>query len=139
MTKTYTLELTSEEVDRIEEKGLDKSDVELRQKISAIRTAARLDRERDDLRLPWRAIDNGSGGVPWAVRRCGDGENCYTMLNGPAAKLMSAAPELLEAVQAVRRWAKMVEGGTILEAEYRLQCKPLLERALRKVETGTPE
>jgi hypothetical protein len=130
MTKKYTLELTAEEL----ETGLDgmyRSSVV--DKFLALQEQRRKDREAADLRLPWRVSKNGWYG--WAVHDA-DGSSCNTTER--AAKIRAAAPELFEAVQAMKRcW----EGDLANHQadDYERVVEPLIDRALRKVSTGVPE
>lgn len=130
MTKTYTLELTAEEVEYLHLAGTvpEGAPREVLAKVRALRDQAFADREANELRLPWGAkkIDGlwtvvGSVSVDWAI-------------SARAARLMSAAPELLEAVQALKVWRDDSEGFDL--PSPLLDC---IRRALRKVETGTPE
>lgn len=140
--KTYTLELTAEELEQQKISTMSPVD----QKLSALRAQARADQAAADLRLPWRAVCcgewlDGAGQLrsSWMVHHNNGSSPWSGLASKQSALLMSAAPELLEAVKGVRRWVnEMVEVGTMQEAEFRLQVKPLIERALRKVETGCP-
>lgn len=128
MSKTYTLELTAEEVMGLNRDRLGLSDNSTWAKLAPLVEQARADREADELRLPWRAI----GAVCHSNdgRTDGPGTYCGYAASEPAAKLMSAAPELLEAVRAwMRTYPKATLGN----------CVALSDRALRKVETGIPE
>lgn len=132
--KTYTLELTAEELENIDwVRGRKFSTPEIACKLYDLQQQARQDRAADELRLPWR------------VGQC---DNHYFVL-GPvspegnrserAAKLMSAAPELLEAVQA---WMHRYHELDCTSVEWDLagqKAVKLSERALDKVRTGIPE
>lgn len=126
MSKKYTLELTAEELEGSAQFGGYNAH-QFDKKLDALRKQARQDRAAAELRLPWR------------VGQC---DNHYFVL-GPispegnrserAAKLMSAAPELLEAVNAVKAYH---ECDTKFDWN---QCMKWIDRALRKVSTGIPE
>jgi len=127
--KTYTLEIPADELEEWRTAGPRRCD--LLRRLDTLATQAKADREADDLRLPWRA--QCAPGICWMVKdSCG---RAFDLENSErAAKLMSAAPELLEAVRAANRWRQgMPAGGT-----WERNVQPLIDRAIRKVETGIP-
>ncbi len=133
MSKTYTLELTAEEAmnwDAME--GYKKVSA----KLAALEKQARLDRAQDDLRLPWSADSK---------QRVRMSDPCgYLHTQCPSdrvAKLMSAAPELLEAVQAMKEmgFSQGQNGEWVWAKGKSYHIGKLVDRALRKVETGVPE
>ncbi len=138
--RKYTLELTAEELDALR-KVRDHGTAVLAetyrlaagtdQRVFALMEQARADRAQDDLRLPWHAVPQDSDGrtKAWAVRHFPDGG---WVVGATACKLMSAAPELLKAVQAVQ------SNGPAMSCLKHEQFT-LIMRALRKVETGVPE
>ncbi len=138
--KTYSMELTAEEVDALG-KLYPHISATIGQRVFALEEAVRADREAADLRLPWSAVQDRSacdGRRTSRVLTYGAEVTWYTPA---AAKLMSAAPELLEAVKAVRTWilnARHENGGT-QPNQFGSGHLPAIERALRKVETGVPE
>jgi hypothetical protein len=141
-TRKYTLELTAEELRSWEEaEGGDSLDL----KLIALAKQAKADRERDDLRLPWQAVEDIDGGYPWRV--VPDRSHKVAVerghLNERQAKLMSAAPELLEAVQALQVWAASKGLPALFETTagvaFDKDVMRLVRAALRKVETGVPE
>lgn len=131
--RVYRLELTAEELETYVVKG-NHSHVYSRAKEAL--QQARADREADELRLPWKVyrtdcrdyktwtVSDGKDNLGWG--HAGQ----YTEAQ---VKLMSAAPELLEAVQAVVRWLPD------MNIDYDTAVQPLIERALRKVDSGIPE
>ena len=130
MTKKYTLELTEEELSYYE--GSDSAAITVDRRLREMAKQAKADRERNTMRLPWSAGPDGRG---WAVRFAG-----YTTglpHNEYVAKLMSAAPELLEAVSAFNSWRHKLPANTY-DSEWK-DVHTLIVRALRKVETGVPE
>lgn len=141
MTKTYTLELTAEELEAFDDARFGEDwnqgdKATLVRKISAARSQARAAREADELRLPWRAVGTPDNLLNDECRnsrrhfRVTNREGDLNLFTERAAKLMSAAPELLEAVRAwMRTYPKATLGN----------CVALSDRALRKVETGIPE
>lgn len=138
MSKTYTLELTAEELGVVATSDSNVGHV-LRPKLFALREQARADREADDLRLPWRAAESPGSTHErtfWYLHRHPRGEIPTTER---VSKLMSAAPELLEAVKAADSWGAEQTAGTAWWTRWCKQVRPLIERALRKVETGVPE
>lgn len=134
MTKIYTLELTAEELEFT--RKLVHNSPALSDRLADLYSQAKADREADELRLPWRAerYTTGNNGDDWEPVRRG-----YNLLDvghsERAAKLMSAAPELLEAVQGMERRFKLHHNSQ-RDDEKLLS---LIDRALRKVETGIPE
>jgi hypothetical protein len=85
--------------------------------------------------LPWRAH---KGGTCWLVDRLDGNHQSYTQ-SERAAKLMSAAPELLEAVQAAKAFWRRTMFTESVDVVWLREVGPLIERALRKVEAGIPE
>lgn len=130
MSKTYTLELTAEELEKL--KVADGASGSLALKVCDLRIRAAADREQDDLRLLWKASHDHHERVWWVEPKLisGDSRDYST---AAMAKLMSAAPELLEAVKAVDEYHRNIS-ATRWEP-----IRPLIERALRKVESGIPE
>lgn len=126
MTKTYMLELTAEE---LAGGGI----TLVWRKLNALRMEAAADREAaDELRLPWRAIRMGGGDtVPAVVREDG----IFACSSHRAAKLMAAAPELLEAVKAADEALNCSDEACCCHGDVR----PAIARALRKVATGEVE
>jgi hypothetical protein len=132
--RVYTLELTADELESYLHGTERKGREAVYGGLKKLYEQACADRERDDLRLPWRIERSCS--LPDAAFervRFGDGL-AVSAPSERAAKLMSAAPELLEAVQAVKRW---IAAGQMLRQLHSLV--EVLDRALRKVETGIPE
>jgi hypothetical protein len=137
--KIYRLELTAEELE-----GLPGScyinDKSVVAKLSALVEQARVDRERDDLRLPWEWVDVPSDAPSrYGYDRPGCAElkcpGCQGTLR--MKRLVFASPELLEAVQAVKEYdLRNLHPSAV---EYRKTVAPLIDRALRKVETGQAE
>lgn len=142
--KKYVLELSAEELESLDKyrklsgtvltatkEQLDKVDG----RVSALIAQAKADRADDELRLPWRAkrtmhSDGPAWWVePWSMNGWSEG----------AARLASAAPELLEAVKAVERYMSLNGPEFALRGRWHHEIVPLLERAMRKVETGVPE
>jgi hypothetical protein len=122
--KVYTLELTAEELANWRDRA---GGCSILKKVQDVADQARVDREADELRLPWK-YDSRSG------------DNCllspgwYSRFpSKSAACLASAAPELLEAVQAAKKYIDY-RGDWDLD----IACDKI-NRALRKVETGVPE
>jgi hypothetical protein len=144
--KTYTLELTAEELDGLgftycyvgDEPPPAIEDVGKR--LDALRAEAKADRERDELRLPWRmssshpyyAQFSASQSNSMCVGCCKDATEDGRSAQERRAKLASAAPELLEAVQATKAWMADPQSA------FYKAVGPLVDRALRKVETGVP-
>ena len=139
MSKTYTLDLTAEELEILATRADGHTVPD--EKVRKLHAKARADRERNDLRLPWRAKlasaigdYNAPTRATWVVvdePQRGGGQIIYR--TEAAARLMSAAPELLEAVQLVKeQWLRDPAGKAPVVATA-------IERALRKVETGEPE
>jgi hypothetical protein len=132
MSKVYTLTLTAEELeDRRWESLRGSSLSRVAIQVAEQAEQARADRERDDMRLPWSAEESVPGIGSWCVQMTG--HRAY-FGSDRAAKLASAAPELLEAVQAVKQAFDMLG-----QCERFPMAARLIERALRKVETGVPE
>jgi hypothetical protein len=144
MSKTYTLELTADELGDVDAvRGRNFATPDLVDKLYKLAERAKLDRElaerqrqADELHLPWKAQYDETYRTGWYVNSPGPTFARLHVACGSsserAAKLMSAAPELLEAVKACAlldtRWGA-IAGPT----------RELINRALRKVETGEPE
>lgn len=130
MSKTYTLELTADELADMDYGFAGPKAI--CDKVEALAAKARLDREQSDLRLPWRAHQRHiCHDRAWSVLDSEYGNPATEA----AVKLQSAAPELLEAVKAMQRCWANDDGSN----EYVEVVVPLIKRALRKVETGVPE
>lgn len=127
--KTYTLELTAEELRRLDERGYAATCGAIADKLEKLRDQAKADREQDELRLPWRAQECQAG--MWLCVPVDGGE---LPLSERATKLRAAAGELLSAVMAARDY---YNAGSRLVAWKDVDA--LIERALRKVSTGVPE
>lgn len=127
--KTYTLELTAEELCGWRDRA---GGCDVLRKVQELANRAKTEREADELRLPWTAELDGVG---WALRRAGATVGYHTDCER-AAKLASAAPELLEAVQAAKEY---LDRRIVVEGTTYWNILRLCERALRKVETGVPE
>lgn len=135
MTKKYTLELTAEEAASMMQPGQPGVPSSVFYKLEALAKQAKADREADELRLPWR-VDSLADRHGIAFEAPEYGSLCRLLhpnISLRAAKLMSAAPELIEAVEACK---EQIERDPGFRAPVVVQ---LIERALRKVETGTPE
>lgn len=138
--RTYTLELTAEElaalgaVGGLDNKASGDAKDAINGRLYALVAQAKADREADELRLPWRAARNGPSA--WGVYVSESNGFVPAPTTERAAKLRSAAPELLEAVKAV--FAYRHPPGAKGDPWYR-EVAPLIERALRKVDTGLPE
>jgi hypothetical protein len=132
--KKYTLELTATEVWALSGTRLAGSGElrEVRGKLAALDRQAVADRDAGELRLPWTAVRLSDS--RWDVT--GGGPDHYVVQSERAAKLMSAAPELLEAVKYISAIASRDSQGFWSLPPGLLS---LVERALRKVETGVPE
>jgi hypothetical protein len=89
---------------------------------------AKADREAEDLRLPWR-YEASIGGPRLLI-----GGYSPVLASPAIARLASAAPELLKAVQACNAWHSKYPTG-----EWVNRIQPLIECALRKVASGVPE
>lgn len=131
MTKTYTIEVTADELDEWWRNESGDSDSSLDGRLSKLAEQVRVDRG-DDVRFPWKAYnDHGT----WRL-----GQNGGWPGTKRAACLASAAPELLEAVKAVESWwSDVTEKTGTYWTTYMYRCEPLIKRALAKVETGVPE
>lgn len=151
--KTYTLELTAEELERWDRCGMP----DWFKRVDDLKLKARADREADELRLPWRArlhadtrcsgwlveyTQASHGGVYPETWWC-SGREAMAAPGEAVAKLASAAPELLEAVTAVKEFWVWARTDNRLSGEawqwVRDTVNPAVCRALRKVETGEPE
>lgn len=133
MTKTYTLELTAEEL-----WSFAADTAAAQAKIQRLRDQERADREADELRLPWEITDFNQ---PWLGKKAIRGAAGFAVSSYAgerAAKLMSAAPELLAAVTAVVSYMEGF-GKRDIVSGYWSSVRPVIDRALRKVETGVPE
>ncbi len=123
--KTYTLELTADEL--VGRPGSEEGCLSGIRKLHELAAKARADREENELWLPWCTAVATDGelemfdSAPDWVRKWTDKQ----------LRLQSAAPELLEAVKAAQ--AYMTGEGD------RTTFIMLTDKALRKVETGTPE
>ncbi len=141
MSKTYTLELTAEDLKDLPGTNLTAWGAIYR-KLQGVAERAAADREQAELRLPWRAHNDGlAANDPrsWLVSNAG---HDVTWRTERAAKLMSAAPELLEAVKLVNEFFTGKHGrgcvcGCPVIDGHTGDC--LIGRALRKVATGIPE
>lgn len=138
--KTYTLEVTAEElaalgaVGGLDNEASREAKNAITERLYGLVEKTKAERERDQLRLPWKvpevtaqqhgAVLNADG---VCVSFCGTTR---------ARRLASAAPELLEAVQAAREWMRQPGRSTRPRTS---DVEALIERALRKVETGIPE
>lgn len=138
--KTYTLELTAEE---LLEEGKPWGAHAL-QKLVVLANQAKADREADELRLPWHTewVNRHSGTMAVYAPSNGGITPLSMTLPERAAKLMSAAPELLEAVKAANGHMTGPRGrGCVCRCPvtdgHADGCP--IARALRKVETGIPE
>lgn len=143
--KRYVLEMTAEEL--LAYAAQCEAVAPLAEQMRAAVAQAKADRDADDLHLPWHVsrIENTLYGP---IFRFWVGERYTEFKSERQAKLMAAAPELLEAVQAAReftkRWDLSVLGrGTSQytngHADWDANIEKLLERALRKAATGQPE
>lgn len=131
--KKYTLELTADELADVYLMGRGASYAD---RVRKLVDAAQADREDQELKLPWRwGGENGYAPqhVYFSGVRSNGGDFPAVAPSGRAARLMAAAPELLEAVKAAKRLLATGNGAHAPEATR------LIERALRKVETGVPE
>lgn len=110
-------------------------------KLDALWASTRADREGDDLRLPWTVTDFGEHRGGKLGIRGKDGFAVVSYASDRAAKLMSAAPELLDAcklIPALVHAARTENVATRLEALC-VELERIAYRALRKVESGVPE
>jgi hypothetical protein len=122
--KRYTLELTERELGDC---------IVINNRIERLRAQAKADRERDDLELPWKAVQHAER--RWGVRSSGK-DYWMPQPTERQAKLMSAAPELLEAVKCFAGWYRAAFKSSM---DGNDEVERLIDRALRKVETGVPE
>ncbi len=132
--KTYTLELTAEELedpqwDWVRGRPTFRDSVT---RLQDLREQARADRERDAMELPWSAQHPGGA---WEFVT--GSRFRFWHASERMVKLMSAAPELLEAVQAAKDLIDSWERGA--KICYHARLVSTTQRALRKVETGVPE
>jgi hypothetical protein len=126
--KKYTLELTADELEKMHAVAVPPA---VGVKLLDLATEARADREADELRLPWVVGEStGLKGRGLAVFGGRLEERLTDTLTPAQAKLMAAAPELLEAVKAITQVGASVWTLTV--------AQELARRALRKVETGIP-
>jgi hypothetical protein len=136
--KKYVLELSAEELDPL--KNLAHRSVSLADKLARAFEAAEADREAEDLRLPWRVSQGGDGQFYVEI-----GALHWRSPSARVAKLMSAAPELLEAVKAADAYPTEQHmeckcgAGEDWDGEWMRTVQPLIDRAIRKVATGVPE
>jgi hypothetical protein len=128
-TKTYTLELTAEELDQLDVSSLQRLDSACT-RILKLREQARSDRQGGDLRLPWSAKQDADG-VWWVHDSLPEDDIDWT---AEMCKLMAAAPELLDAVKYFKRVAER-DGFWSLPPGL----MSVVDRALRKVKSGIPE
>jgi hypothetical protein len=143
MKKTYTLELTAEELAEVDwgyflpGPSLTTALRPLVSKVKELAAQAKADREADELRLPWKAVASCSiTSLPLTCLQLSTGVVMGTPTE-PIAKLMSAAPELLKAVKAFNEWRHRLPENTY-DDSWRAVHRHIV-RALRKVETGIPE
>lgn len=140
--KVYTLELTAEELEGFSFCWTYTGDAPKERiaatstKLEQLRKQAKADREADEMRLPWKAV-GGANGVWDCIA-----DDFPSRIKSPyvrterAAKLMSAAPELLEAVRACKaHW----DCSAADDERLGYVAQAAIDRALRKVETGVPE
>jgi hypothetical protein len=131
--KTYAVELTADEVARLLVGPGAVTCVSVRDKLKVAWDASRSDREAAELLLPWSAECDGRG---WCLRRAGQ-EAGALMGCERAAKLASAAPELLDAARAAQMALRHTD--TASGSAERLEVVATIgriERAIRKAETG---
>jgi hypothetical protein len=133
MAKTYHLELTAEEVEAWANRVGNKMPIAV--KLDALAEQARADRERDELRLPWRVCEQ-MGDHYVVFSGDADYRPAYPK-SAQVANLMSAAPELLEALKAVMQWADDTDADC--QPSWSEDVRPYINRALKKVRTGVPE
>lgn len=133
--KRYVLELTGKELQNVDwVRGTKFATPEIAIKLYDLAKQAKADADHEDLRLPWRAELCRD---EWYVRNA---DNTQPSIR--AFRLMSAAPELFEAVQAMRGymgsdyqdWPRFPEAHGLREGMMHL-----VERALRKAATGVAE
>lgn len=143
--RKYVLELTAEELEYLAPAAPPGAEHAVAQaadkKLRSARERARADRDADDLHLPWHVqrIEN----TPYRpIFRFWMGEQYTEFRSERQAKLMSAAPELLEAVQAANEYMTGRSGhGCMCRCAvidgHTAAC-PIV-RALHKVESGVTE
>lgn len=143
MSKTYILELTAQELDGLTFMRTFKDNLPedtISPKLKQAQKEAKADREAAELWLPWRA--HPSHGDWWGVSASSVLGNISLPKTERAAKLAAAAPELLEAVKAAEQWRQTFESTSVNSSHHvrwARDTQPLIDRALRKVETGDPE
>lgn len=138
--KTYTLELTADELDGWADADPSIGDASER-KLIALAKHARADREAADLRLPWRAVKttypdgHGFSNTWWVEPPASWG------WSERGAKLAAATAELLEALKRADAWFSnsALEMNRIAFDGWVSNVKGTIDRAFRKVETGVPE
>lgn len=137
--RKYTLELTADELVKLSKCYPHDYIVGLGFKLSQLRAQADEDREADDIGLPWYTNESRTDLGWWKLYRTGTAGPVGPsgVMSERAAKLMSAAPELLEAVEAWKAWDET--GFDDLNAERLAAARAAVARALRKVATGVPE
>jgi glutamyl/glutaminyl-tRNA synthetase len=136
-TKTYQLELTAEELaDMYKYRGTVGPIYDrVIEKLNVLVEQAAEDREAKELKLPWSAsytTTDNQDPRNWLVS---DKGHNVTWRTERAAKLMSAAPELLDAVKAFRDYMS----DSCTDSLTREEVLTLMYKSLRKVNTGKPE
>ena len=131
MERKYVLELTAEELKSYLH-GTERTGREaVYSGLKKLYEQAVADREADELRLPWSAVECNTKGK-WLVLDC---EAMQGRVSERAAKIRAAGHDLLEAVQAVKSFMTGCGGSE----KWERTITPLIQRALKKVETGVPE
>lgn len=142
--RKYTLELTEDELGAIVlARAADGSanhppSHTLSDKLYAAKAKAKADREADELRLPWRIERVDSGIAPYVRMVFGAGsgsERVAIYAPEQVIRLMSAAPELLEAAKTAREAFHCDKP----DCACCVDAVDAIDRALRKVESGVPE